>query len=213
VGETERFVKLLRTENKLRLHIKSQVIARLVSKILDFGIKIFSREAGFKNKLSLSVETPDCFDERYDELWSKSASQFKIIGVRSSTHLNWRYVDFPGRPHYIFSLVNSNREVSGYLVYYIEKEVCYIVDMFFADFHVLDALLCGIIKYCRKNGFISISVLYMGSDSITERFKKWGFHLRQSGSKVLVYCGKDHPFGKILYDKNCWHILEGDNDI
>jgi hypothetical protein len=213
IGTIERYVKIMRTEHKLEKHIKPQAIVKISSKILDFGMEKLSKEATYKHSSSCSIETPNLFDKRFDDLWKNGAKQFEIIEERISNFLNWRYVQFPMRRYHIFSLVNAEQAIVGYVVYHIENSVCYIVDMMFVGPAFLDALLYEFIRFGRDKGMISISISYMGSESTIDKLKHWGFRPRQSSSKVVLYCKKDFPSSQILMDKNKWHLLEGDGDV
>ncbi|UCG53401.1 MAG: hypothetical protein JSW58_07565 [Candidatus Latescibacterota bacterium] len=213
VGRIERYAKVLRSEYKIRGYIRFSLAARIVSKVLDYLIEKFSKETKHKDSSSFGIETPDSFDNRFDALWKKAAGQFEIVGERTSEFLNWRYIQCPPHRYHIFSLVDTKKEIAGYVVYFTENNIYYVVDMLFAHSNVLDTLLHKFIRYSRNQGIFSISVFFMGSDSTVEKLKEWGFRLRESGSRVLLYCDRKLPFSDSLFDKNKWHLLEGDNDI
>ena len=88
-GKIKKFVKLIHTEYKLKIFIKPFFLAKIISRIFDFLLKIFSEEF-FLNKTSfLKSEILNFFDSSFDNLMQKTISNDKIRGYRTSSFLNW----------------------------------------------------------------------------------------------------------------------------
>ncbi|MEW6067032.1 MAG: GNAT family N-acetyltransferase [Nitrospirota bacterium] len=127
------FVKPLQTEYKSGKYLPPAAITKPFSKIINFALKVLSKENRYKRPLHISVEMPYTFDERFDDFWAKVSQQFHIIGERKSEFLNWRYKQSPHKNYEIFTLVNEKREIAGYIVYYIEDKMCHIADILSID--------------------------------------------------------------------------------
>lgn len=214
IGRLERYVKVLRSEYKLKECIRLPVVTKLLSKTVDFTIEKFSKESVYKRLSYFEIERLNAFDERFDNLWQKASKQFKVISERSSKFLNWRYKQFPHCDYQIFSLSENKRKIAGYIVYYVQKNICYVVDMLFSDMgNSLDSLLFEFIQYTRNKGIFSISISHMGAISFIKKLEEWGFKVRDNDFKVVVYCPKISTFSNLISDKESWHFLTGDSDI
>ncbi len=211
LGKIDRWAKLLKT----RRYFKASALHWLVSKPLDFIMKIFSKEARYRRRKDYAIQSLNSFDQRFDHLWDKASKQFKIIGQRSKEYLNWRYGKSPHRNHKIFSLVQKdNQEVWGYIVYYLQDKVVFVVDILFLDFNlILESLLSEFILCIRDQEVESISILLFGCPPLAEKLRSFGFHPREKDSSVMIYLDKNYPCADFILNRNNWLLLEGDRDI
>lgn len=214
VGRLERYVKVLKSEYKLKEYVKVPLVANLLSKIIDFKMRVLSKESIFKKSANYEAGGLVKFDERFDDLWKRALNQFKVIGERSSKFLDWRYMQCPQFDFYIFALSDNKKNITGYIVYYIREKICYVVDMLFSDTtECLDNLIYEFIRHARDKGICSISASYMGNSTIVNKLKEWGFNLRDDYFKVVVYYPRISTFSNFISDKENWYFFAGDNDI
>ena len=183
IGKQERFVKLLKTEINFKNYIKIPFFLKLIAKIVDFILKIASKEIQYSRRKTqnFKVENLAFFDARFDRLWGKCSKQFRIMGKRTADFLNWRYKQCPMRKYEIFVVCNKgDKEIVGYIVYYVNKEIHYIVDMLSLDIgSSLDVLILKFIVYSRKESATSISIAYFGNELIKHKLRGVGFYPRK----------------------------------
>ena len=211
LGKTDRWAKLLKT----RRYFKASALHWLVSRPLDFIMKILSKEARYRRGEGYTIQRLNSFDQRFDLLWKKASKQFNIISERSKEYLNWRYGKSPHRNYHIFSLIHKDtQEIWGYIVYYFQDQVCFIADMLFLDFgSTFETLLSEFILYLRGQDVESISILLFGCPPLAKKLKSFGFSCREKESSILVYLDKNFPYADLVLNNNNWLLLEGDRDI
>ncbi|MEC4686297.1 MAG: GNAT family N-acetyltransferase [Nitrospirota bacterium] len=215
LGKYNRYIKILKAEYKLRHYLPPAPVARIFSGIIDLGLKGFSRESRYRRPRNVSIEMPVFFDERFDLLWKKALSQFKIAGERNSEALSWRYKESPHHDYSIFAFIDHEQYIHGYIVYYTENNACYIADVLFVDAESIgDSLFAEFILYMRREGIGSISIRYLGGGMLTRQLKNFGFFLvKEEDSSMLVYSDKTSPLTPYLLQGDNWYFLEGDLDI
>lgn len=211
LGRMDRWVKPLKTAK----YFKSSPLRGLVSKPLDFIMRHLSRESRRPRAEGYATEELRSFDQRFDRLWTRASGQFNIIGERSTDYLNWRYGRSPHRSYRILSLIRKDsRDICGYLVYYLQDKVGFIVDMLFSDSgSALDRLLSEFIVYLRGRDVESISVLLFGCPPLKKKLRSFGFVRREEESRILVYPDRNSPYAEFLLNGENWLLLEGDRDI
>jgi hypothetical protein len=211
LGRMDRWAKLLKTTK----YFKAAPLRRWVSKPLDSIMRNLSKEARCRRAEGYIVQELDSFDQRFDQLWERSSGQFGIIGERSKDYLNWRYGRSPHRGYHIFSLTQEdNQEICGYVVYYLQDKVSFMVDLLFLDFGSgLDSLLSSFILHLRDQNVESVSILLFGCLPLAKRLKSFGFVLREEESRILIYLDRNSPQAEFALNAENWLLLEGDRDV
>jgi predicted N-acetyltransferase YhbS len=211
LGKMKRWAKVLKTSK----YFKSFPLPQSISRPLDLVMKSFSREGRHPRARGYTIQELKVFDERFDQLWNRACGRFNIIGVRSEDYLNWRYGKSPHRSYHIFSLIQKDsQDVCGYLVYYLQDKVGFIVDMLFLDFGLtLDSLLSSFILCLRDQNVESVSILLFGCPPLAKKLKIFGFFLREEESRILVHVDRNSPQADMVLDAENWFLLEGDRDI
>ena len=207
--------KPLRSYYYLERHFNFPAVAKMISRPIDLAIKTFSKETRYKRHDGFNAEMLSSFDERFDKLWEKVSTRFPIIGERSSSYLNWRYVRSPHNQHDVFALaVEDKRNILGYIVYHTVENRTAIDDILCLDMNeTLDSLLSEFLLFQRKEGIDSVSISYTGAQSLVKKLQEFGFSIRDKESKIVFYVPVDSPFLSYLLDKENWYLLAGDNDI
>ncbi len=215
LGRYKRYVKVLKAEYKLRHYLPPEQVTRMFSRIIDAGLKGFFKESRYRRPANVSIEMPVFFDERFDLLWKKALSQFKIAGARNSEVLNWRYKESPHHDNRIFTLIDHEQNIAGYIVYYIEDNACYVADVLFIDSEsIRDSLFAEFILYMRETGIGSISIRYFGGNPLSRQLRRFGFFfVREEDCNVLVYSDRASPLTPFLLHGENWYFLEGDLDV
>lgn len=214
IGKFERFVKILKTEYKSKQYLPFLAHSKMLLRVIDFFIKIFSKENRYKKRVNYSVEMPKYFDNRFDVFWEKVSTQFDIIGERTSHFLNWRYIQSSYQEYKIFCILNEKKEIAGYIVYYFEENMCHIVDILFVMLDdVLDSLLAEFSLFLRAKGKGSISIYYLGKGLLEKKLKEFNFHIVKKEDKHVLIYSPNLSAETFLLDKKNWHFFQGDNDI
>jgi hypothetical protein len=142
LGDFKQYIKPINLSYMSDDYLPSLLKFLPIRNIIDVINKPFSKEYGYKNEDEIFVETPKFFNFKFDSYWEKIKSTYKIIGERSSSFLNWRYIDNPNKIYKIFCIKNINDDVLGYIVYFMIKNIYYIVDIMFpSDNEVINSLL------------------------------------------------------------------------
>lgn len=211
VGNIYKMVKPLRMETYLQKIFKNEHLSRSLSSLLNPILRIVSKETWYSEKNNLIGEIVYSFDERFDRLWSKVSENFKVIGERTSAYLTWRYFQCPFKKYEVFTLIEEkNRDLLGYIVFYMKDEVSLIADLLAVSKAMLECLLSKYIREMRERHVKSIK--YLGCESLTKTLKKFGFISRKEDSKLIIYIDQKHNLAPTILRRENWYFLEGDGD-
>lgn len=215
LGNLVRMTKPIRSQYYLKRYLKSETVARLLSKPVDFAMRLRSKENYYRRPETLSVEIVSTFDSRFDELWARASSQYALIGERESGYLNWRYTCSPHRKYSTFGLMGKrDGTLIGYIVFYSTANKVHIADLLALDLEdAFDSLLSEFLLFLRKEAIESVSILYLGSEVLRRRLEEYGFSMRDTEAKIIVYADPDFPLLADVSNKDNWYLLEGDKDL
>ncbi len=214
LGEIFTLTKPLRSHYHLKKYHSMPLLAKMIAKPVDIIMEYSSMEKYSGRIHENSFEILPSFDRRFDDLWEKASVHFPIIGERSSAYLLWRFTRSPHRKYAVFTLVQDNGDMSGYIVFSTSENKTVIVDLLSLDLQAtLSALLSGFITFQRKEGIDSISISFTGNRYFLKKLKRYGFFLRSKEGRVIIYLPPDSPHLSFLLDKKNWYLLPGDNDI
>lgn len=215
VGKITRIAKLLKANQKLKGKY-NPFIAKIVSPPINHFLKHFSPERKMKGETKFREEYPSFFDHRFDELWERVCGKFQIIGCRNSNYLNWKYTQNPGIKYKTFSLTdNEKRNILGYVVYYIQDKICFIVDLLsIRGPEIWDSLLGHFLLYLRKiKKANSVSSIFLGKQKTLKDFRNFRFYERAEEHSFIVYFDRSSSLSQEFIDPEKWYIFEGDRDI
>lgn len=189
------------------------VIPEVLSKPLDFTMRILSKERYYARPKNISPEVLSRFDSRFDILWEKALSQFTIIGERTSSYLTWRYMLFSIESYSIFTIKHiSTNEILGYIVFSIAQNKVNIMDILYVDVSTLDILLPEFFLFLRNKDVESISIKLVGNTGLISKLQRYRFFIRDDKDKCLGFFLQDSPYSKYFTDINNWYLVPGDND-
>jgi len=213
IGKFNRYIKIIKMEKIPEEYLPKYLHSKNFSKIVDFLIKGFSKEKRYKRKTSYTVETPEFFDDRFDVFWEKVSKQYSIIGEKTSEFLNWRYDQISSKKYNIFCLLDD-KEIKGFLVYFVKNNICHIVDMLFdKSDEVVNSLLAEFVYFARKKEISSIVVRYLGNRFFENKLKKFNFFMTKHDDLSVVIYNSDDSLETYLQDGENWHFFTGDNDV
>ena len=214
LGSALRMVRILKSRDYFRRHIKPVGLAEAVSKVADIVIRITSREDLHMNKGDFRFNVVSEFGEEFDALWEKAASQFKIIGERTSQFLTWRLKQCPYKNYSTFVMSsNGSKEILGYIAYTVTDNNSHIMDFFAVDMDTLaDVLLSEFVSFQRRTGINSISFFFFGTERVVRKFVKHRFSIRDDHRNIVAYIEPSSELSGSLLEKENWYLTETDLD-
>jgi hypothetical protein len=122
-----RYAKVLRFSHYLHKFGKFGAMVPFVARIADQGFAAL-QSFGRRKDRRLTQVLP-CFDERFDELWSRLSSEHLALTVRDRRFLKWRYQECPLRQYKTLGLLTEDKSrLLGYLIYCVEDHSALCVD-------------------------------------------------------------------------------------
>jgi hypothetical protein len=215
IGEFLSLTRPLRSYYYLKRHIDIPFFTKIVSKLIDIALRCVSRERIIRGNGKYVIGMPSSFDNRFNILWDIAKLRYPIIGERTSSYLNWRYLQSPHEDYRIFTLSDKKRgHIVGYIVFHVAENRTYIDDLLSLDTEkTLESLLSEFLLVQRKEGSESISITYTGTQDFLSKLKEYGFSIRDKEANVVAYVPQDSPYLVYLMDGGNWYLLPGDNDI
>jgi hypothetical protein len=129
-----RLVKILNVERMVKISFGSDFLPRITelgSRWLMRGFGTYTSFASTANYAKL--RRVQRFDGRFDRLWMGFMEKCDVVTERSSSYLNWRYIDVPSDIDYVVFSAEENGEIEGYIVlrslHQRGLKIGYIVDM------------------------------------------------------------------------------------
>ena len=166
----------------------------------------------------LDIKKVSRFDSGYDDLFNRVSPDYKMLHIRDSMYLNWRYVDFPYGERAIFSAFDNEGMIRGFIV--VQKEGkqegikrCNIIDLFCSrgDVKALHALLFASEQYAEEEKLGRIEILPPAQQT-TETLLSIGYIERDRKFPACIYKCSDDKFSEIASDARGWLISSGEGD-
>jgi len=153
-----RYAKVLRISHYLERYGKLGAMVPLIARIADRSFSAL-QSFGPRNTKRVTQVLP-CFDERFDDLWSRLSSEHPTLTVRDRGFLNWRYRDCPLRQYKTLGLLTEDESsLLGYLIYHVEGHAAVCVDVLASGgAEDLGSLLSSWADLARDDGLASLSV-------------------------------------------------------
>jgi GNAT superfamily N-acetyltransferase len=152
------------------------------------------------------------FDSEFDRLFEQCAAGYRILGVRDSEYLNWRYLAAPHRRRFPFAARSSGKLI-GIAVLEVFRDRAEIIDLFtFAQDEYLDGVLNALIAEARAQKCCVITATCMPNGVLSRYLRSRGFHPAESGGFQVAMTG-GHPAPARLLDPAAWHYSWADGDM
>jgi len=160
--------------------------------------------------------------EDFDEFWKSIKDKYKVIGVRNSEYIKWRYSDIPIREYYIIGAYR-NEELIAYSILRnteIEKYRCgMIVDFMIKDGEKLAGkkIINEAINQFKKEGIELAGCLMLPNTEEYQilkanRFLKCPKFLEPQPFKIIYRNHHDNN-NEQLENINNWFLTMGDYDV
>ena len=163
----------------------------------------------------IAIEIIDRFDRRFDEFWKAISDEYKIVVVRDSRYLNWRFADSPRR--HSIRAAKRGEKVTGYVVLFKNKIedmlLGHIVDLMVkaGDAETLDALVSEALSYFKKEGCVkACCALLTAARPYHAVLTKRGFIGRRVSSYLAGYSDNAEDLA-LMKNPNNWFVTFADN--
>ena len=205
--------------------IKPLRIKYLIKKI--FNLKYTGREvlppsdsSFFINK-TLVIKPIEEFKEDYESIWEVVAGEIKVGVKRTSTYMNWRFVNKPGEVYYKYGIYNNER-LEAIIVFTLKNKhdgfVAYIMEFIHQPDKVENAkkLLSFTTKFLNSQKADVILAWCLPQSFNFNVFKKCGYYTLPVrfrpqklfwGVKIL-----NLKLSEVVLNKNNWYISYADSD-
>ena len=173
-----------------------------------------------KNPAGFNFSVITRFDPPFDRLWEAGKPRDRIIQVRDSRYLNWRYLGVEAFGYLPFGVYEQGN-LTGYVVLRMQRirglRVGVLVDLFVlpgSNRRRTVQVLRWVKRFCFLNGALFVAGLIPPGCGRT--FRKAGFFKvpeKLSPRKWVLGCREPKGRRSILQHADAWHIWCGDTDI
>lgn len=219
IGSQARFAKILRSHRLLASRLPEK-IARPASWLADPLLRAASVLAPRVKTGRYSVERPERFDERFEEIWRltavAAAERGEALAARSARLLNWRYeLDSeppqgkPSRFH-IFALQRAE-SVFAYLVYERAEGVLHVYEALWSE--APGALFSELVKVAEPRASVIVLSCFAPSGELARTLRRCGFVQRRGETSLYLHIAPSAIRARSLLENAGWHFLQGDLDL
>jgi hypothetical protein len=212
VAKIRRFVKVLRVDPYLEQRNAPVIAQKLVSAPANLGMRMVSPETWRKSQAHVIRELA-AFDNRFDELFSRTHASVALTTARSAAFLKWRYTDCPLRKYRTVGLLTPDESrLSGYAVLYSTGGHWFVADVWNEPCRDIACdLLGGVICWAREQQAVSIQVETAGCDELENTLCRFGFRIREEGRMELMAMTSEEE-RELATMVGRWYFLSGDED-
>ena len=213
VGRMVRYSFVLKSASYLEARIGPQWLAKAIGGVIDPCLRMAGRASRHRAATETRLISPARFDERFDRLFASAVTSARVIGVRDSAYLTWRYADNPLYESHVLVAENDD-DLRGYLVYTVQENTANIKDIFPPhDVTAVRDLIAAMIGKGRELGLQSLSFTCLEGNSVTALFREFGFRPRPDTSQMYAYAPGNSGLSTIVNDPGSWFLIVGDRDV
>jgi hypothetical protein len=149
-----------------RFQFLPRVARKSLSSLIELCIQMVSKETWNQMNTAKMIRVQS-LDNRFDDLWSRAASNYSFTTERSSTFLQWRFSNNPKQRDFVCdALCTDKGTLRGYAIYYLDKDrFAHVIDLFAEDQGVTTIkLLQALAHRWRADGVASVLISAFGSE-------------------------------------------------
>jgi len=207
----ERFSKVLDFGSRFSERADSSLL-RILAVPLNLMTRRLTYEGLYRSRRYSAVLVSD-LDRGFDELWRAAEKPGKVIGVRDSRYLRWRYQNHPLNTYRMLAIMDGDI-VCGYVMYRLTGNLCFVEDAFCRvpsqhAVHVIGLFLMHLREQASIAG-VSVSI---NRSALNFPWGRFGFLRRADYLRVMTSdCSSLNPKMRML-DSASWHVTAGDKDV
>lgn len=161
---------------------------------------------------SSAVRILDGFDSRFDALWDKLKGNYRIITVRDSTYLDWRYKKNPVNEYTVFGY-RKNEGLRGYAICKLFMGDVDLVDILYDNDSVGTELVSAAVKWAQQKQANRLNMWLNVHQPLHRLLEKYGFMngepITYLGARLLTPGSEKNG----VYDFKNWYLTMGDSDV
>ncbi|HZQ06707.1 MAG TPA: GNAT family N-acetyltransferase [Anaerolineae bacterium] len=168
-----------------------------------------------KHANDIEVNRVICAGAEFDALWEWLQNEYRVLAVRDSAWVQWRYLDMPEAEQGVL-LAREGETPRGYLAYHIrrdeDKSWAVIRDCFTAprDEPVVRALLHTLKRELLERGVESIAALAVADSALYHAYRRGGFWARRVGYDFSIIPYHDESR---YTDPQAWFVTGAEGDV
>jgi len=171
------------------------------------------------DKKGYLIDETSSFDSRFDDLWHRAESDYKVAVPRVSKYLNWRYFAKPGEEYQIYSIEDNEGLLCGYAVLKLFQEngevTGNIIDALIVDCpQARWSLLAETHDFFSRQGAARITCWFPDNSMISGVLRQAGFERKiwptYFGARIL---GLKKENAEFVSESKNWWITMGDSDV
>ncbi|MBU2578432.1 GNAT family N-acetyltransferase [Patescibacteria group bacterium] len=207
-------------------YIKNDIVNKFVSRLSKFGFNFVAKpiskllSSAIAEKINVFlIKEIDYFTLDFDDLWQESKSYYNIACLRTSKHLNWRYINHPYYKYNTLGAYFKNKLV-GYIVFkqgnIFGFNMGLIVDLFVhPDYKdCCDILIQNVINIFKQNYDIDLIACMSTKYSVlTNYLKRNGFFKSSKVFWFIIHPNQSKSLSDTLINEKNWHLTWGDTDV
>jgi hypothetical protein len=184
---------------------------RSLRRLADFSVGILNK-ATRGGRRPVALEPVLRFGDEFDRMFESAAADHRVVCVRDSAYLDWRYHGAPGRRQLPFGIRMDGRLV-GFLALESSGERAALADLFTAaDPAIVDATIEAVIDKLAGDGCSLLGAALMEGSAAEGRLRRFGF-LRRDQREFQVLARSDDPQLGTLTTRSAWHFCAADEDM
>jgi GNAT superfamily N-acetyltransferase len=217
IGRLENFVRILSMPalNRIPAYYRAARPAGsdLKKLLIRLPRMLLNRSSGSKGSaVPVTLVPVERFDSEFDRLFDQCAAGYRVLGVRDSAYLNWRYFAAPRRRQVPFAARSSGKLI-GMAALEVFRDRAEIIDLFtFQQDEYLDGVLNALIAKAREQRCCVITATCMSGSLLSRYLSSRGFRPAVSEGFQFGMIG-DRPVLAPLLDAAAWHYTLADGDM
>ena len=164
----------------------------------------------------ISISPVVRFDRRFDQLAEEVANKFRLMVVRNSAYLNWKYIDKPFSD-YVVLAAEREQKLAGFIVLLPRTiggiKVGVIVDILAdpADSSAISSLCRSAVNYFKQVK-VSFCACLLTDENFIKVFRRHLFFKRRKTAPVMLTNIQKFREPELLKDIGNWFLTYGDSD-
>ncbi len=217
IAQMKRFALPIRANRVVKRYVKSDGLARLLSKPVNLALSMkyrFSTFLGLSGELHNRIHV----DERHQQVFERMIHAFPIVGDRSLEYINWKFANNPNRTYRQFDMYYKHNLV-GTIFFTRQNDVVHIIDLLIDDFDrfagQLFRLFINTVRPAFGRKVVSFSFILQEFNPFIPVLSRLGFKYRDDAtSAVIAYTNeeKNPELAGEIYDGKKWFMTVGDRD-
>ena len=107
-------VKLFDLAHLIRGDFSNRLI-RIAAAALVAGTRPITNVLGRGSLPNVTIDRIESFDDRFDRLWDRCCRDYRVVAVRDSEYLNWRFISRPDASYTVLA-ASRGHDLIGYIV-------------------------------------------------------------------------------------------------